>query len=126
VSVCSYDSLSAMFANLYKGGHVHDGGTNVTTYVGNREICNSVVTYGGKPEDIESPNSKMGPGMAHISNDLVCNMMGTLNKDDPLHVQAFYNMQEHMPMKNVKGELSQVMGIAILYVAMPFTAADLA
>src|SRR5262245_15823180 len=32
------------------GGHLHDGGTNITIAQNGRVVCDSVATYGGNPE----------------------------------------------------------------------------
>jgi hypothetical protein len=57
--------------------------------------------------------------MAHISSVSVCSMMGDTKAGDVFHINAFYDMQAHMPMKTNDGGLSDVMGISILYISVP-------
>jgi len=100
------------------GGHLHDGGTQVKSFHNGDELCNSIATYGGKPEYIQRTPGKEN-GMAHISNQNWCKMMGPIHKGDKFHIEASYDMNKNMPMRNARGSLSTVMGISIMYVAVP-------
>jgi hypothetical protein len=100
------------------GGHLHDGGTNVTITRGNEWICVSTPTYGGDPAFIEGPNSLSMPGMAHISSMSRCQgkrekPVATVKAGDQLTLTAFYDSNAHMQMG-----MEPVMGIAIGYFDM--------
>jgi hypothetical protein len=97
------------------GGHIHDGGTNVVITKNGQVVCDSVATYGGRPEYIEGPNSTHMPGMGHISEMHRCqgtaeNPVTTVAVGDKLALSANYDSNAHMQMGT-----DPVMGIAIGY-----------
>jgi len=103
------------------GGHIHDGGTNLTVTKNGQVICDSRATYGGKPEYIEGPGLGM-PGMAHISEMSRCqgtfeNPVTTINVGDTMGITAYYDMTPTGPGGDMDmGEAPHpVMGIAIGY-----------
>jgi hypothetical protein len=107
-------------------GHLHDGGASLQLYQraqaangASRQLCDSQATYGGTPQYIERSQAGKA-GMKHISNMTDCFNMGEVTKGDKFYVEAHYDMIQNMPMRNAKGKLSTVMGIALWYVAVPF------
>jgi hypothetical protein len=97
------------------GGHVHDGGLSVSAFQNDREFCKSEATYGGSPKFIQRADTRDG-GMAHISHMSFCQDVGPIKQGDKFYITSRYDMKAHMPMRNAKGSLSTVMGIAIMYV----------
>jgi hypothetical protein len=96
------------------GGHLHDGGTNLTIHKNGQLVCDSVATYGGRPEYIEGPGAGM-PGMAHISEMKRCQgtaaaPVTSIVVGDKIRLTANYDTTKHM----VHGD-EPVMGIAIGY-----------
>jgi hypothetical protein len=100
------------------GGHLHDGGTNLTIEHNGELVCDSVPTYGGDPAYIEGPDSLHMPGTPHISAMSTCQgteaePVATVDAGDRLKLTANYDSTKHMQMH---GEA--VMGIAIGYFDM--------
>jgi hypothetical protein len=103
------------------GGHLHDGGTNLTIEQNGRVICNSEAKYGTKPEYV-SPEGGHGSGepghghaMQHLSEHSVCYNPGQLAMGDNVTITANYNDAVHQQMVH-NGRLHNVMGIAIGYI----------
>jgi hypothetical protein len=97
------------------GGHLHDGGTNVTIAKNSVLVCDSRATYGGTPDYIEGSASTHMPGMAHISDMSRCHgtaalPVTTIAPGDRIDLVANYDADAHMQMGN-----HPVMGIAIGY-----------
>jgi hypothetical protein len=142
-----------------KGGHLHDGGTNVNVYQNNKVICNSRAEYEGGNGSPHAPSTaapaagaapakpagaapakpakqaggmagmqhshgrRDGPhnandGMAHIKQMSTCSAMGPVKKGDTIFIDANYDFGKYMGMKKNTGGYSDVMGIAILYMAV--------
>jgi hypothetical protein len=57
-------------------------------------------------------------GMAHIKQMSTCSAMGPIKKNDTIHIDANYDFDKYMGMKTNSGGYSDVMGIAILYMAV--------
>lgn len=57
-------------------------------------------------------------GEAHIKQMGTCSSLGPLKKGDTVSIDANYDLQKYAGMKSNKGSYSDVMGIAILYVAV--------
>jgi hypothetical protein len=118
-------TVSGQFVGM--GGHLHDGGTNITIEQNGQVICDSVAKYGTKPDFI-SPGGEHdmdhggggdhGHGaMQHISEHSVClDNLPRLNAGDRLAVTGYYDDSIHPQMVH-DGQLHTVMAIAIAYVA---------
>jgi hypothetical protein len=114
--------------------HLHDGGLNVDIRRNGRSICNSISKYGesekyrSKAMEMESggKGSKMmtmPTNTEHISSQSACyyesHNLGHLKKGDKLAMTGFYDYKEHAGMPKNNGKQSDVMVIAIMYVAVP-------
>jgi len=99
------------------GGHLHDGGVDVQSFHNGEKLCDSVAAYGESPAYIQRSPAREA-GMKHISSQTWCKMMGPIRKGDKFHIEANYDMEKNMPMKNARKKLSTVMGISIMYVAV--------
>jgi hypothetical protein len=112
----SYDYSTAMKGNgklLGIAGHLHDGGTHITIDQNGQLVCDSVATYGGSPDYIETASSIHMPGMAHISSMSRCQgtaeqPVATVRTGDTIKLTAYYDSNAHMQMGT-----DPVMGIAI-------------
>jgi hypothetical protein len=98
------------------GGHLHDGGTNLTLTQNGQLVCDSRATYGGDPKFIEPASSMHMPGMGHISKMSLCqgtrdNPVISFATGDELKITAYYDADAHMQMGT-----DPIMGIAIGYV----------
>jgi hypothetical protein len=104
---------------LGTAGHLHDGGKDVKVYLNDKVICDSNAIYGGRGY-VESA-SAMGDmaSMAHIGKMTTCVNMGEMKKGDTIHIDANYDFTAHPGMKNTAGGLSDIMGISVLYTAIP-------
>ena len=104
------------------GGHLHDGGTNLTVEQNGQVICNSEAKYGTKPEFI-SPGDGTDHGdghgghgdMQHISEHGVCYSAGQLTAGATVGITAYYDDSKYPQMVH-NGRLHNVMGIAIAYI----------
>jgi len=105
------------------GGHLHDGGTNLTVDVNGQVVCNSEAKYATKPEYISGGGGMdhgdggmdHGGMMEHISEHTVCYNIGQLKTGDVVGITANYDDTQHAQMVH-NGKLHNVMGIAIGYV----------
>jgi hypothetical protein len=100
------------------GGHLHDGGTNLTIARNNQIVCDSVARYGGTPAFVEGAGSLHMPGMAHISAMSQCHgtraaPVTSIRPGDVLALQANYDADAHTQMGT-----HAIMGIAIGYFDM--------
>jgi hypothetical protein len=96
------------------GGHIHDGGTNLTIARNGQVFCDSKATYGGSPSYIEHGNSLNMPGLGHIARMSRCqgtaeNPVTTIVPGDTIDLVAYYDSNAHTQMAH------PVMGIAIGY-----------
>jgi hypothetical protein len=57
-------------------------------------------------------------GMAHIKQMSTCSAIGPIKKGDTIFIDANYDFTKFMGMKKNTGGYSDVMGIAILYLAV--------
>lgn len=57
-------------------------------------------------------------GEVHIKQMGTCSALGPLKKGDTVFIDANYDFQKFAGMKSNKGSYSDVMGIAILYIAV--------
>jgi hypothetical protein len=112
---------------LGTGGHLHDGGMNVEVFQNKKMICDSTAGYGGAAytgggsATAASPSSSDMNSMEHISEMSTCNDLGQIKKGDQVWITANYDFGKHMGMKTASGKMDEVMGIAIMYAAVPFT-----
>jgi len=102
---------------LLIGGHLHDGGTHLEVIQNGKVVCDTVAKYGGSPEYV---SKDMGDGMAtqHLSSMSKCNA-GTVNPGDNWIIKSYYDYTVHPGMKKENGKPANVMGISILWVAVP-------
>lgn len=127
--------------------HLHDGGTNVNIYLNDKVMCDSKAEYEGGMGDMgaaaapaaaapapaaPAPAKGMAgmkgmvrrdggphkPGEVHIKQMSTCSALGPLKKGDTVFIDANYDFQKFAGMKSNKGSYSDVMGIAILYIAV--------
>jgi hypothetical protein len=57
-------------------------------------------------------------GEVHIKQMSTCSALGPLKKGDTIFIDANYDFQKFAGMKSTKGAYTDVMGIAILYIAV--------
>lgn len=105
-------------------GHLHDGGVDVKTYQNKKTICDSKATY-SQPAVNATKSSVKERAVAHGNEDMphiedmsYCSMMGSFSKGDKFYIDAAYDFEKHMGMKANSGNWAEIMGIAILYVAI--------
>ena len=113
---------------LGTGAHQHDGGTGTYIFLNDKVICDSVPRY------VNSSHGHGGMGMRrrqlmggdykneeipHIEKQSGCGFKDGLaiKKGDTMHIQANYDFELHLGMKNKKGQLDEVMGIVGTLVA---------
>ena len=112
------------------GGHLHDGGTVLNIYKNQEVICASKAQYGrggghahGRTVAERRSLSKRqgnGPsvdGKEHISQMSTCVMMGPVKASDNIWIDAEYDFNKHTGMQSKTGAFTEVMGIAIMYIA---------
>jgi hypothetical protein len=58
------------------------------------------------------------PGEVHIKQMSTCSALGPLKKGDTIYIDAAYDFQKFAGMKSKAGAYTEVMGIAILYIAV--------
>jgi hypothetical protein len=106
---------------VFVSGHEHDGGTYTEIFKNDQLICNSTMQYGGTSAYRQKVNPEMGMKMPteHISNVSRCFMMGDMKPGDTFKQTSHYNFELHPGMLNNKGELDEIMGISVMYVAFP-------
>jgi hypothetical protein len=109
------------------GGHLHDGGTNLTIEQNSQVICDSQAKYGTKPDYVSGdggmdhgggdPGHGHG-GMMHISEHGVCyaDTLPRIKAGDRVAITANYDDTKYPQMVH-NGRLHNIMGIAIAYIA---------
>jgi hypothetical protein len=107
------------------GGHLHDGGTNLTIDRNGQTVCDSVATYGGPAGGGMDHggggmnHGGMNPGGGqHIIAMSPCPFDLTFDVGDMITIHGHYDDVKH-PQMNHDGALHSVMAIAILYLAQP-------
>jgi hypothetical protein len=108
---------------LAGAGHLHDGGVNAVMENNGRQFCDSVASYGTKPEFIDPEGGGMdhggggmehGHGGAHISEMTMCPPGSTIAAGDKIVLKGNYDDSKYPQMVH-DGKLHSVMAIAILY-----------
>jgi hypothetical protein len=99
-------------------GHMHDGGVQVQILVNNKAVCSSNAQYDTTPDYQPSQESvKLGAvKSAHISKYTPCIAIGDIKKGDKLKLTASYDFDKYKPLENKIGNISHVMGVALLFV----------
>jgi hypothetical protein len=99
-------------------GHMHDGGVAVNILQNKKSICDSKAGYDETPGYIPGAKALAAGAikMSHISSYSPCNAIGEIKKGDKLALTASYDFQKWKPSLNKKGEDSDVMGVAMLFV----------
>jgi len=122
---------------LGTNGHMHDGATSMEIFHQNKLICTSVPKYantssaGGMGGMSGHGKRDLKPLMGgnysnkdieHISQQLPCLFEPPLavKKGDKMYLAANYDFNKHPGMKNDKGEIDDVMGIAGSVFALPY------
>jgi hypothetical protein len=111
------------------GGHLHDGGLAVNiNYNTGKPLCVSKAGYAETDEYIQRMNHAAGgKGHAavskHISSMTACYLdqklaVQTLSKDQSWYVEGLYDYAQHDGQKDAKGRQSEIMGIALMFVAV--------
>jgi len=108
------------------GGHLHDGGTSLKIYKNTQVVCDSIADYArggghshGRRTALQrrqgaSPSSD---GKEHIQKMSTCSMMGAVNPTDQIWIDADYDFNKHKGFQSKSGAFTEVMGIAIMYLA---------
>jgi len=107
------------------GGHLHDGGTLLNIYKNNDVICASDANYGtggGHSHGRRSIEKRQGNGPSadgkeHIQKMTTCSMMGPVSPNDQIWIDAQYDFNKHKGFQSKSGAFTEVMGIAIMYLA---------
>jgi hypothetical protein len=107
-------------------GHLHDGGIHADIFINKKKICTSNAAYGGTPAYV-SPKMNVSDGMGgmattHISTMSVCYdkntpTVGPLKVGDTVDLTGYYDYTKHGGMLTTKGKPSDVMVIAIMFLA---------
>lgn len=99
-------------------GHMHDGGVEVQILVNNKAVCNSKAEYDISADYQPSPESvALGAVKSrHISRYTPCNAIGAIQKGDKLRLTAAYDFDKYKPLENKIGNISHVMGVALVLV----------
>jgi len=63
----------------------------------------------------EGPGS--ADGKSHIQQMSTCSLMGAVKKSDTIWIDAEYDFNKHVGMQSKSGAFTEVMGIAIMYIA---------
>jgi hypothetical protein len=108
VSTISGDVIAA-------GGHLHDGGTHVEITRNGKIICDSVAKY--RDDHKHAMEKRHGIGMDHIAKISGCANLGRMEKGDKWGVNAYYNFSRHPPMLLSNGEVEDVMGVGLIWLA---------
>jgi hypothetical protein len=109
------------------GTHVHDGGISVEVFQNSKPICTSISKYGQtaayRSPPIQMENATLAKLMSaanvHISEQSICYNAGTTKKGDEFTIQGKYDFNKYKPMINDDAEPSDVMTIAIMFIALP-------
>jgi hypothetical protein len=111
------------------GGHLHDGGVNIQLTVNNStQVCTSAAKYGETPEYVFQQAGMTMPGgeiiaEKHISSMSTCyyDNVGVrkLSKTQSWTLQANYDYDKYTGNREADGDQANIMGIAIMYVAVP-------
>ncbi|KAE9963396.1 hypothetical protein BLS_009335 [Venturia inaequalis] len=108
-------------------GHLHDGGQQIILDVDGQQACNSEASYGGSPEYIAKTAMHPGSATEHISKMSLCvgdsMTVKKLQKGQKWKLRAEYDYNKNKGMIHEKGKQSTVMGISIMFVRIPKTAA---
>jgi len=113
------------------GGHLHDGGTNLKIYKNNQVVCDSIADYamgGGHSHgrrmiqgrhrmEKRQGASPSADGKEHIQKMSTCSMMGAVAPTDQIWIDAQYDFSKHKGFQSPSGAYTEVMGIAIMYLA---------
>jgi hypothetical protein len=131
---------------LYAIGHMHDGGTDMQLFVGNRMVCKSIMHYSGAPKQAEGASmdgmagmshgstggshghktrglSKRdggghgGHGGSHISAPGACTDFGSVKSGDSMKAVANYDATKHVLME-MNGKKEKLMGYVYLLVLL--------
>ncbi|KAF2664916.1 hypothetical protein BT63DRAFT_79607 [Microthyrium microscopicum] len=103
-------------------GHLHDGGQAVVLEVDGKVACRSDASYGTSPEFIGKPMH--GGPAEHISKMSLC--IGDslphkkMVKGQKWKLRAEYDYSKNKGDSHAEGKPANVMGIAIMYVRVPF------
>jgi hypothetical protein len=106
---------------------LHDGGTNLKVYRNTQVICDSIANYGkgeghshGRRNSLErrqGSGPKSVDGKEHIQQMSTCSMMGAVTPTDQIYIVAEYDFNKHKGFQSPSGAYTEVMGIAIMYLA---------
>jgi len=108
------------------GGHLHDGGSVLNIYKNQQVICSSKANYGrggghGHGRRMIEKRQGAGPestdGKEHIQQMSTCTMMGAVSPSDQIWIDAEYDFNKHKGFQSPSGAFTEVMGIAIMYLA---------
>jgi len=102
---------------VFAAGHLHDGGTHLQLLKNGDVVCETTPTY-------HNFSSHMSSGQEeHIKSVSVCSDFAETHPGDDWTIKAFYNTSLHVPMQRMDGSLEPVMGISLVYIAIPNSAA---
>ncbi|KAF2402560.1 hypothetical protein EJ06DRAFT_547834 [Trichodelitschia bisporula] len=87
-------------------GHLHDGGVNIVFKVNNKEICNSVATYGGPGHTSHTSDGKV---WETIATTTLCDTPLKVTKGDKIYMEAHYDLEQH-PSREQGGHGGMKMG----------------
>ena len=100
---------------------------NVNVYNNKKVICDSQATY---TQNATTSGKLMGKTRRHVlhGNEDIPHIetmstcaglaLGPLKLGDEIHIDASYDFAKHMGMTSNRGGYAEIMGIAILYVAV--------
>jgi hypothetical protein len=109
------------------GGHLHDGGVNLEILSSpTSTVCNSIAKYGETPQYIyHAANNTMLD--SHLSESHISSMSTCFNQMMPVRnlqksqrwiLKGHYNYDQHAGNTEKDGEQQDVMGLALMYVAV--------
>jgi len=101
------------------GGHLHDGGTKLEITQNGKIVCESTASYGATSRYIGgADHQKHISGMKRCGND-PDTPLAPLKVGDVIGLKAHYDYTVHKGMNKDNGKPSDVMGIGIIWVAVP-------
>lgn len=92
------------------------------SYQDKKSICDAKATYSRAPAP---KSSKVVRGVGHENEDMPhiedmssCDLLAPFSKGQQFWIDAHYDYEKHSGMKSISGGQAEIMGIAIMYIAV--------
>jgi hypothetical protein len=73
-------------------GHMHDGGSGLKLYINDKEVCDSMASYGGQESTLVTPDGKKWETINGMGE---CNKPIKVRKGDNLKIIGTYDLDAH-------------------------------